>query len=166
MCPYNRVEVPNDEVIAQVFKDALRVSQPCSEHWAVTSTVDCISMHMSGEMVLSNTHTQLLFLQGKLCTVKWGCLVMIGAARCAIWRNLLYNADGPVQFFVFNGVFVGVTLDEMCMISTAHSNMVPVRSDDGRMRLLDFSAPFLFSKDKRYYGSGLMIIDASMFSAH
>ncbi|XP_060770761.1 protection of telomeres protein 1 isoform X1 [Neoarius graeffei] len=103
------VEVPNDEVIARVFEDALRVSQPCSEHWAVTSTVDCISMHMSGEMVLSNTHMQLLFLQG-------------------------------------------VTLDEMCMISTAHSNMVPVRSDDGRMRLLDFSAPFLFSKDKRYYG--------------
>lgn len=70
MCLCNRVEVPNDEVIAQVFQDALRVNQLCSEHWAVTSTVDSISMHMSCEMVLSNTHTQLLFLQGKLCTAK------------------------------------------------------------------------------------------------
>ncbi|MCJ8735969.1 hypothetical protein PDJAM_G00253540 [Pangasius djambal] len=103
------VEVPNDEVIARVFQHALRVNQPCSEHWAVTSSVDSISMHVSCEMVLSNTHTQLLFLQG-------------------------------------------VALDEMCVISAAHSNVVPVRSDDGRMRLLDFPAPFLFSRDKRYYG--------------
>ncbi|XP_053347159.1 protection of telomeres protein 1 [Clarias gariepinus] len=102
-------EVPNDEVIARVFQNALRFSQPCSEHWAVTSSVDSISMHVSCEMVLSNTHTQLLFLQG-------------------------------------------VTLEEMCVISLAHSNVVPVCLNDGRMRLLDFSAPFLFSGDKRYYG--------------
>ncbi|XP_058264602.1 protection of telomeres protein 1 isoform X4 [Hemibagrus wyckioides] len=110
-CPQCKalVEVPNDEVIARVFQDALRSHQPCSEHWAVTSSVDSISMHVSCEMVQSNTHTQLLFLQG-------------------------------------------VTLEEMCVISAAHSNVVPVRSDDGRMRLLDFSAPFLFRKDKRYYG--------------
>ncbi|XP_060743071.1 protection of telomeres protein 1 [Tachysurus vachellii] len=103
------VEVPNDEVIARVFQDALRGHQPCSEHWAVTSSMDSISMHVSCEMVLSNTHTQLLFLQG-------------------------------------------VTLEEMCVISAAQSNVVPVRSEDGRMRLLDFSAPFLFRGDKRYYG--------------
>lgn len=90
---------------------------------------------------------------------------MIGAAQCAIWQNLLYKADGSVHFLFFffffgfvYGFAVGVTLDEMCVISAAHSNVVPVRLDDGRMRLLDFSAPFLFSRDRRYYGSGLMII--------
>ncbi|XP_053497240.1 protection of telomeres protein 1 isoform X2 [Ictalurus furcatus] len=103
------MEVPNDEIIARVFQDALRVNQPCGEHWAVTSSVDSIRMHVSCEMVLSNTHTQLLFLQG-------------------------------------------VTLEEMSVISAAHSNVVPVCSDDERMRLLDFSAPFLFRRDKRYFG--------------
>ncbi|KAI5100446.1 protection of telomeres protein 1 isoform X2 [Silurus meridionalis] len=103
------VEVPNDEVIAQVFQDAMRGSQPCSEQWAITSTVDTISMHVSCDMIVKDTHTQLLFLQG-------------------------------------------VTLEEVCVISDAHSNVVPVRSDNGRMRLLDFSAPFLFCKDKRYFG--------------
>ncbi|TSM52331.1 Metabotropic glutamate receptor 8 [Bagarius yarrelli] len=103
------VEVPSDEVIAHIFQDALQNHQPCCENWAVTSTVDFISMHVSSEMVLSSTHTQLLFLQG-------------------------------------------VTLDEMCVISAAHSNVVPVCSEGGRMSLLDFSAPFLFRGDKRYYG--------------
>ncbi|XP_062848362.1 protection of telomeres protein 1 [Trichomycterus rosablanca] len=116
-CPQCKTvaEVPDDEVIGQVFEDALRVSQPCSEHWAVTSSVDSafpersISMHVSCEMVLNNTHSQLLFLQG-------------------------------------------VSLEEMCVISSAHKNVVPVRSEEGRMKLLDFSAPFVFCGDKRYYG--------------
>lgn len=160
MCLYNRVEVPNDEIIAQVFQDALRGNQACSEHWAVTSSVDSISMHVSCEMVLSNTHAQLLFLQGKLCTAKtqhvsresfgndWSRSMWYMAKICFI------SLIGFIHF-VFNGFSIGVTLDEMCVISTAHSNVVPVRSGDGRMRLLDFPAPFLFSRDRRYYGSGL-----------
>uniref|UniRef100_A0A3B4CFL9 Protection of telomeres protein 1 n=1 Tax=Pygocentrus nattereri TaxID=42514 RepID=A0A3B4CFL9_PYGNA len=109
-------EVPDDEFIAQVFQEALRGScQPCSEHWAVTSSVDsiqldrAITMHVSCDMVLENTQSQLLFLQG-------------------------------------------VTLDETCVISAAHKNVVPVRSEERRMRLLDLSAPFLFCERKRYYG--------------
>lgn len=86
MSLYNRMEVPNDEIIARVFQDALRVNQPCGEHWAVTSSVDSIRMHVSCEMVLSNTHTQLLFLQGKLCTaIRQNfprMLAMNEAARC------------------------------------------------------------------------------------
>ncbi|XP_072527498.1 protection of telomeres protein 1 isoform X2 [Salminus brasiliensis] len=117
-CPQCKTikEVPDDESIAQVFEEALRGrSQPCSEHWAVTSSVDshqldrAVTMHVSCDMVLNNTHSQLIFLQG-------------------------------------------VTLDEMCLISGAHKNLVPVRSEERRMRLLDFSAPFLFCGDKRYYG--------------
>ncbi|XP_076863405.1 protection of telomeres protein 1 isoform X2 [Brachyhypopomus gauderio] len=108
-------EVPDDGTIAEVFQDALRNSQPCSEHWAVSSSVDVpgtgrpITMHVSSDMVLDNAHSQLLFLQS-------------------------------------------VTLDEMCVISGMHKNVVPVQSESGRMKLLDFSAPFLFCGDKRYYG--------------
>ncbi|XP_066525120.1 protection of telomeres protein 1 [Hoplias malabaricus] len=109
-------DVPDDESIAQVFLETLRCSnQPCSEHWAVTSSVDSpqlnrtITMHVSCDMVLDNSHSQLLFLQG-------------------------------------------VTLDEMCIISGSHKNVVPVWSEDGRMKLLDLSAPFLFCGDKRFYG--------------
>uniref|UniRef100_A0A3B1K7Q9 Protection of telomeres protein 1 n=1 Tax=Astyanax mexicanus TaxID=7994 RepID=A0A3B1K7Q9_ASTMX len=118
-CPQCKTvkDVPDDESIAQVFEEALRSSnQPCSEHWAVTSSADShqldrtVTMHMSCDMVLDNTHLQMIFLQG-------------------------------------------VTLDEMCIISGSHKNLVPVCSgEDRRMRLLDLSAPFLFCGDKRYYG--------------
>lgn len=169
-CLYNRAEVPNDEVIARVFQDALRGHQPCSEHWAVTSSMDSISMHVSCEMVLSNTHTQLLFLQGKLCTAKHSTfLEMYGNDwRKQVCRMAKYASRGICLFvcLFFNGFPLGVTLEEMCVISAAQSNVVPVRSEDGRMRLLDFSAPFLFRGDKRYYGWGLMIISVSMLSVH
>ncbi|KAI4872132.1 hypothetical protein NFI96_031080 [Prochilodus magdalenae] len=117
-CPHCKTlkEIPDDESIAQVFQEALGGSnQPCSEHWAVTSSVDStqlnrvITMHVSCDMVLDDTHSQLLFLQG-------------------------------------------VTLDEMCVISGAHKNVVPVRSEESRMTLLDLSAPFLFCGDKRFFG--------------
>lgn len=52
----------------------------------------------------------------------------------------------------FYGLLKGVTMDEMCVISRAHKNVVPVWSEDRRMSLLDFPAPFLFCGDKRYYG--------------
>ncbi|XP_026876548.2 protection of telomeres protein 1 [Electrophorus electricus] len=108
-------EVPDDGTIAQVFQEALRNSLPCSEHWAVTSSMDApgagrvITMHVASDMVLDNTHSQLLFLES-------------------------------------------LTLDEMCVISGMHKNIVPVQSENRRMKLLDFSAPFLFCGDKRYYG--------------
>ena len=53
---------------------------------------------------------------------------------------------------VFHALSVGVTLDEICVISAARKNVVPVRSEERRMRLLDLSAPFLFCGHKRYYG--------------
>lgn len=170
---YNRVEVPSDEVIAQVFQDALRFNQPCSEHWAVTSSLDCISMHMSCEMVLSNTHKQLLFLQGKVCTDKrqhfsrdvWQWFEQLNVLYGEIHFTIrLIGLCILFLFLFFYGFPVGVTLDEMCVISMAHSNAVPVCSDDGRMRLLDFSAPFLFCRDRRYYGSELMIMIWQFFS--
>ncbi|XP_050955785.1 protection of telomeres protein 1 isoform X3 [Labeo rohita] len=50
-------------------------------------------------------------------------------------------------------IFVeGTTLDEICVLSRDYKNLVPVRSVNGRMTLLDLTAPFLFSGDKRYYG--------------
>uniref|UniRef100_A0A673NJ32 Protection of telomeres protein 1 n=1 Tax=Sinocyclocheilus rhinocerous TaxID=307959 RepID=A0A673NJ32_9TELE len=50
-------------------------------------------------------------------------------------------------------IFVeGTMLDEICMLSRHYKNLVPVRSVNGRMTLLDLTAPFLFSGDKRYYG--------------
>ncbi|XP_057186208.1 protection of telomeres protein 1 isoform X1 [Triplophysa rosa] len=50
-------------------------------------------------------------------------------------------------------IFVqGMTLNEVCMLSRDHKNLVPVRSDNGRMNLIDLTAPFLFCRDKRYYG--------------
>ncbi|XP_058623683.1 protection of telomeres protein 1 isoform X3 [Onychostoma macrolepis] len=50
-------------------------------------------------------------------------------------------------------IFVeGTTLDEICVLSRDYKNLVPVRSVNGRMTLMDLTAPFLFSGDKRYYG--------------
>ncbi|XP_073724895.1 protection of telomeres protein 1 [Misgurnus anguillicaudatus] len=50
-------------------------------------------------------------------------------------------------------IFVqGMTLNEVCMLSHHYKNLVPVRSDNGRMNLIDLTAPFLFCGDKRYYG--------------
>uniref|UniRef100_A0A8C2JE87 Protection of telomeres protein 1 n=1 Tax=Cyprinus carpio TaxID=7962 RepID=A0A8C2JE87_CYPCA len=46
----------------------------------------------------------------------------------------------------------GTTLDEICVLSRDYKNLVPVRSVNGRMTLMDLTAPFLFSGDKRYYG--------------
>ncbi|XP_067292194.1 protection of telomeres protein 1 isoform X3 [Pseudorasbora parva] len=50
-------------------------------------------------------------------------------------------------------IFVeGTTLDEICVLSCDYKNLVPVRSENGRMTLMDLTAPFLFSGEKRYYG--------------
>ncbi|KAG5845926.1 hypothetical protein ANANG_G00144360 [Anguilla anguilla] len=50
-------------------------------------------------------------------------------------------------------VFVeGATFQEMCQMLEEQTSMVPVRSSDGRMTLLDLSAPFLFQGPKRNYG--------------
>uniref|UniRef100_A0A8C1CMF8 Protection of telomeres protein 1 n=1 Tax=Cyprinus carpio carpio TaxID=630221 RepID=A0A8C1CMF8_CYPCA len=46
----------------------------------------------------------------------------------------------------------GTTLDEICVLSRDYKNLVPVRSVNSRMTLMDLTAPFLFSGDKRYYG--------------
>ncbi|XP_051548820.1 protection of telomeres protein 1-like isoform X3 [Myxocyprinus asiaticus] len=46
----------------------------------------------------------------------------------------------------------GITLDEVCLLSRDYKNLVPVRSGNGRMNLMDLTAPFLFCGDKRYYG--------------
>ncbi|XP_036374354.1 protection of telomeres protein 1 [Megalops cyprinoides] len=50
-------------------------------------------------------------------------------------------------------VFVeGATLEEMWRMSGGCRNMVPVRSSEGRMALLDLSAPFFFQGTKQHYG--------------
>lgn len=133
----------------------------CPVRWSwATHTHSCCFSRVSKNLLCKNI------------ALSQGCLLVIWAAQCAIWQNLLYKSDGSVFLggfficFVFNGFPIGVTLDEMCLISAAHSNVVPVCSDAGRMRLLDFTSPFLFSRDQRYYGSGLMPISAPMLSVH
>ncbi|XP_051546392.1 protection of telomeres protein 1-like isoform X2 [Myxocyprinus asiaticus] len=50
-------------------------------------------------------------------------------------------------------IFVqGMILDEVCLLSRDYKNLIPVRSENGRMNLIDLTAPFLFRGDKRYYG--------------
>lgn len=50
-------------------------------------------------------------------------------------------------------VFIrGSTLEETCQLADSYQNIVPVRSSEGHLALLDLSAPFLFRGRRRYYG--------------
>ncbi|XP_074534226.1 protection of telomeres protein 1 [Halichoeres trimaculatus] len=46
----------------------------------------------------------------------------------------------------------GSTLEETCQLASSYDNIIPVRSSDGHLTLLDLDAPFLFRGRKRYYG--------------
>ncbi|KAF0040436.1 hypothetical protein F2P81_006334, partial [Scophthalmus maximus] len=46
----------------------------------------------------------------------------------------------------------GSTLEETSRLAAGYHNIVPVKSSDGHLALLDLSAPFLFRGRKRFYG--------------
>ncbi|XP_053742544.1 protection of telomeres protein 1 isoform X2 [Synchiropus splendidus] len=46
----------------------------------------------------------------------------------------------------------GCTLEEACQLTTLVTNVVPVRESEGRIALLDLTAPFLFRGKRRFYG--------------
>ncbi|XP_067091102.1 protection of telomeres protein 1 isoform X2 [Osmerus mordax] len=50
-------------------------------------------------------------------------------------------------------VFIkGATFEETCCITPGFKNVIPVRSSQGSMSLLDLSAPFLFRGKRHYFG--------------
>ena len=62
----------------------------------------------------------------------------------------------PAKQNVGQHVFVsssGATFEETCCITPGFKNVIPVRSSQGSMSLLDLSAPFLFRGKQQYYGS-------------
>ncbi|KAM3609985.1 uncharacterized protein V6R79_023460 [Siganus canaliculatus] len=58
-------------------------------------------------------------------------------------------SEGRTQELVF---LSGSTLDEVRCLASGYKNVVPVRSSDGHLTLLDLTAPFLFRGRKRFYG--------------
>ncbi|KAM8861617.1 protection of telomeres protein 1 isoform 2-T2 [Synchiropus picturatus] len=46
----------------------------------------------------------------------------------------------------------GCTLEEACQLTTLVPNVVPVSESEGRIALLDLTAPFLFRGNRRFYG--------------
>ncbi|XP_058502201.1 protection of telomeres protein 1 isoform X1 [Solea solea] len=58
-------------------------------------------------------------------------------------------SEGKTKELVF---LMGSTLEETRRLAAGYQNVVPVRSSDSHLALLDLSAPFLFRGRKRYYG--------------
>ncbi|KAJ8381691.1 hypothetical protein SKAU_G00024690 [Synaphobranchus kaupii] len=106
-------DVPDEEAIASLFREALSGTGCCSEPWAFTGYLDSsdpgrkISLHMCRSV--EKGAKELVFVEG-------------------------------------------ATFEEMSRLSVGQKSLVPVRSSDGRMTLLDLSAPFLFQGPKQYYG--------------
>ncbi|XP_069018523.1 protection of telomeres protein 1 [Embiotoca jacksoni] len=110
-------DVPDDELLAQIFSEASRDSAPCSPPpWALYGQVDFpgspnreLSIHLSTQLMCEGKTKELIFLRGS-------------------------------------------TLKETCRLADSYQNILPVRSSEGHLALLDLSAPFLFRGKKRYYG--------------
>ncbi|XP_041794905.1 protection of telomeres protein 1 isoform X2 [Chelmon rostratus] len=58
-------------------------------------------------------------------------------------------SEGKTKELIF---LAGSTLEETCRLASGYQNIVPVRSSEGHLTLLDLSAPFLFRGRRRYYG--------------
>ncbi|XP_035499000.1 protection of telomeres protein 1 [Scophthalmus maximus] len=58
-------------------------------------------------------------------------------------------SEGKTKELIF---LMGSTLEETSRLAAGYHNIVPVKSSDGHLALLDLSAPFLFRGRKRFYG--------------
>uniref|UniRef100_A0A8C5HC73 Protection of telomeres protein 1 n=1 Tax=Gouania willdenowi TaxID=441366 RepID=A0A8C5HC73_GOUWI len=58
-------------------------------------------------------------------------------------------SEGKAKELIY---IMGSSLEETCRLADGYQNIIPVRSSEGRLALLDWPAPFLFRGRKRYYG--------------
>ncbi|XP_077067158.1 protection of telomeres protein 1 isoform X1 [Siphateles boraxobius] len=87
------------------------------------------------------------------CDEQWAATSSASSREAGRTISMHISRDMVGQSTHMQLIFVeGTTLDEICVLSRDYKNLVPVRSVNGRMALMDLTAPFLFSGDKRYYG--------------
>ncbi|XP_039514000.1 protection of telomeres protein 1 isoform X2 [Pimephales promelas] len=91
--------------------------------------------------------------ENRPCDVQWAATSSVRSREAGRNISMHISRDMVGQSTHMHLIFVeGTTLDEICVLSRNYENLVPVRSENGRMALMDLTAPFLFSRDKRYYG--------------
>lgn len=151
----HRQDVPDDELVADLFCEALKDSGPCSPPpWVLSGRVDvpgdaagpsyrALGIHLSGQLMSEGRTKELLLLTGN------------GLNRfifiCLLFEMSAADIVG----------FSGSTLEETRRLAAGYQNIVPVRSSGGHLVLLDLAAPFLFRGRKQYYGS-----DANVTHTH
>ncbi|XP_030588287.1 protection of telomeres protein 1 isoform X2 [Archocentrus centrarchus] len=114
-------DVPDDELVASIFRDASKDSGPINvPPWALSGQIKLQrdSPDSSNQALTVHLLTQLMS-EGKT-------------------KDVILLMDS--------------TLEETCQLMASYQNIIPVRSSEGHLALLDLSAPFLFRDRKRYYG--------------
>ncbi|XP_061107947.1 protection of telomeres protein 1 isoform X2 [Conger conger] len=130
----------------------LRSYQPESLHQALKlHCPNCkVLLDVPDEEAIASRFREALSEAG-CCSEPWAFTGHLDS--CEPGRQISLHLCRSVEKGTSELVFVeGATFEEMCRMSGVQRSMVPVRSSEGRMTLLDLSAPFLFRGPKRYYG--------------
>ncbi|TRY86281.1 hypothetical protein DNTS_009308 [Danionella cerebrum] len=157
----NKDEVPKDVGVFCRQPEAVETDsctvRACKQHHA---------QHFTLEQVRSSTPPQLCHIRARVKDYQPQQLSQKGQARVKQrFLNSMWEADGSRfdqihrkrQFVFMNSheelkFIQGTSLGVVCASARCWGRVIPVRAVNEKMALMDFFAPFIFYRGKRFYG--------------